>query len=294
MLIKPFLKWAGGKSQVLEDIRSKYPKELGVSILKYAEPFVGGGAVLFDVLSNYHLKEIYISDINNELILTYKIIRDNIEELIGVLKFLETKYLTANDELRKEIYYLNRQRFNNLLAIGNNSAELAALFIFLNKTCFNGLYRVNSKGFFNVPQGKYKKPLICDENNLRNVSNKLDGVNIICGDYKKANCFIDKKTFAYFDPPYRPLTATSNFTAYSTNGFNDKEQQELAQFIDKMNKRGAYIIASNSDPQNYSCQDDFFEKLYSQYNITKINACRSINSVSSSRGKITELLIYNG
>ena len=169
--------------------------------------------------------------------------------------------------------------------------ELAALFIFLNRTCFNGLYRVNSKGEFNVPQGSYKNPCICDEDNLRAVSEKLQNVQIICGDYKESVKFIDKNTFAYFDPPYRPLTVSSSFTSYTQDGFSDRDQIELARFIDELSKRGVFIVASNSDPKNTNETDDFFDKLYAQHKIFRISASRAINSIGNGRGKINELLI---
>jgi len=291
MAVKPFLKWAGGKSQVLNDIRHKYPTWLGKTFTKYAEPFVGGGAVLFDVLSSFKLQEVYISDINAELITTYLAIRDHLVELLDVLKNLEAKYLQANERARKEIYYTNRGRFNFLKACCHNPVELAALFIFLNRTCFNGLYRVNAHGAFNVPQGSYKNPTICNAANLLKVSETLQDAAIVCADYKESQRFIDEKTFVYFDPPYRPLTTTANFTSYTEREFGDKEQAELAKFIDEMSKRGTYIIASNSDPQNIDSNDDFFERLYSHHSITRINASRAINSVGTSRGKISELLI---
>lgn len=293
MAVKPFLKWAGGKSQILGEIRGKYPSGLGTSITKYAEPFVGGGAVLFDIVNRYDIKEVYISDINCELITTYTIIRDSIDELIVSLKTIETNYLSANENVRKDIYYANRDRFNVLKASGSESIEIAALFIFLNRTCFNGLYRVNSHGSFNVPQGSYKSPTICDETNLRAVSSKLRNMIIICGDYKQSRNFIDNKTFAYFDPPYRPLNATASFTAYSSDGFGDEEQAALAYFIDELSECGAHILASNSDPKNTNNQDDFFDRLYSKQNIMRISASRAINSVGTSRGKISELLISN-
>jgi len=293
MVAKPFLKWAGGKSQVLPYIRCKYPAGLGKTITKYAEPFVGGGAVLFDVLGRYDMKEVYISDINKELIAAYIAIRDNATELIDALKSLEMQYLMANDDARKEIYYASRDRFNVLKASADESVELSTLFIFLNKTCFNGLYRVNSHGAFNVPQGRYKTPKICDERNLFAVSGSLQGVAVVCASYKEAYAFINKDTFAYFDPPYRPLTTTASFTSYTENGFGDKEQAELAGFIDKISKCGAHIVASNSDPKNVNEQDDFFDHLYSQHKITRVSAGRSINSAGTSRGKINELLICN-
>jgi len=291
MAVKPFLKWAGGKSQILENIRNKYPARLGTAITKYAEPFVGGGAVLFDILGRYNMKEVYISDINKELVQTYRFIRDNIDQMIESLKILEEQYLNADDNVRKEIYYTARDRFNVLKSMDVESVELASLFIFLNRTCFNGLYRVNSHGAFNVPQGSYKNPTICDERNLRAVSDKLKSVNIVCADYKESYNFIDNNTFAYFDPPYRPLSATASFTSYAENGFGDKEQAELACFIDRLSEKGAYVVASNSDPKNANAADDFFDRLYSRHSIARISASRAINSVGSSRGKISELLI---
>jgi DNA adenine methylase len=293
MPVKPFLKWAGGKSQILNDIRRKYPMGLGTTITKYAEPFVGGGAVLFDVLSRFEMKEVYISDINRELIQTYTAIRDNAVELIVCLKDLESKYLSASDYIRKEIYYSMRDRFNVLKSVSSESIEIAALFIFLNRTCFNGLYRVNSHGAFNVPQGSYKNPTICDERNLLAVSEKLHGVTIVCVDYKESREFIDENTFVYFDPPYRPLTTTASFTSYAENGFGDKEQAELAKFTNEINGYGASIVASNSDPKNTDENDDFFDRLYAQHEIIRIYASRAINSVGSSRGKVSELLIAN-
>jgi DNA adenine methylase len=289
--VKPFLKWAGGKAQILENIKMKYPIELGKSVSKYAEPFVGGGAVLFDILSNYDMKEVYISDINRELILTYKTIRKNVDELISHLKHLEANYLPASEEKRKILYYQNRERFNALKIAYDESPEIVALFIALNKTCFNGLYRVNSKGEYNVPQGGYKSPRICDEENLNAISKKLRNVQVICGDYKESAQFIDDRTFAYFDPPYRPLTESASFTSYTQDGFGDREQVELARFIDKMSERGAHIVASNSDPKNINEQDSFFDELYARHKIFRISASRAINSIGNRRGKINELLI---
>jgi DNA adenine methylase len=290
---KPFIKWAGGKSQILSKIKTKYPKDLGKRINKYAEPFVGGGAVLFDILNNYSINEVYISDINRELVYTYTSIRDNINNLIELLKMLEVEYLPAETEERKSLYYKNRERFNELKMKDDASLELAALFIFLNRTCFNGLYRVNAKGYYNVPQGSYKNPSICDEENLRAVSSKLTNVTIINGDYKLAQDFIDDKTFCYFDPPYRPLTTTASFTSYAQDGFDDSEQMELAKFIDNMSERGASVVASNSDPKNVDETDNFFDVLYAKHNVFRIDASRAINSVGSGRGKVKELLIAN-
>lgn len=292
--VKPFLKWAGGKGQLLKEIEKYYPFENG-KITKYAEPFVGGGAVLFDILNKYNLKEVYISDINSELINTYRIIRDDINALVEALNFMQNDFsmLDTND---RKVYYMKKREQFNALKINDNkniSIEKAALMIFLNKTCFNGLYRVNRKGAFNVPMGSYKNPIICDENNLRAVSEKLQGITIVCGDYRKSSDFIDKNTFVYFDPPYRPITDTASFTAYTENLFNDEEQIKLAKFVNDMDKKGAKIVISNSDPKNTNTKDDFFDNIYSALKIKRVEATRMINCNSEARGKINELLISN-
>ena len=254
--VKPFLKWAGGKGQLLPEIENYYPFENG-RITKYAEPFVGGGAVLFDILNKYDLEEVYISDINAELINTYLAIRDNIDALIETLYTMQNDFISLNTDDRKAYYLEKRNRFNDLKASGNDnkSIEKAALMIFLNKTCFNGLFRVNRKGLFNVPIGAYKNPMICDEGNLRAVSEKLQKIIIVCGDYRKSAEFIDENTFVYLDPPYRPLSNTASFTAYTENLFNDEEQIELAEFVDNMHKKGAKIVLNirgeiTYEPQN--------------------------------------------
>ncbi|MGN0554892.1 MAG: DNA adenine methylase [Candidatus Fimenecus sp.] len=291
---KPFLKWAGGKGQLLHEIEQYYPFADG-KIKKYAEPFVGGGAVLFDILNKYDLDEVYISDINAELMNTYRVIRDDIDSLIELLVALQNDFLPIDTDARKAYYLRKRARFNDLKVNGNESyrVEKAALMIFLNKTCFNGLYRVNKKGLFNVPMGAYKNPLICDNDNLRAVSEKLQRVTIVYGDYKKSADFIDESTFVYFDPPYRPITDTASFTAYTENAFNDEKQLELAKFVDEMNKKGAKIVISNSDPKNINAEDDFFEKIYATYRIKSVEATRMINCQAQARGKIKELLISN-
>lgn len=292
--VKPFLKWAGGKGQLIREIERFYPFADGC-ITKYAEPFVGGGAVLFDILNKFDLDEIYISDINTELINTYQIIRDNIEELICVLSKYQREYIPFEKEERKNYYMAKRERFNHLKVKGDETdvIEKAALMIFLNKTCFNGLYRVNKKGMFNVPMGAYKNPMICDEINLRTVSEKLQRVTIICGDYRQSADFIDENTFVYFDPPYRPITDTASFTAYTENLFSDEKQIELAGFVGQMHRKGAKVVISNSDPKNSNTEDNFFDNIYSAYNIKRVEAARMINCNSSARGKIKELLISN-
>ena len=291
--VKPFLKWAGGKGQLIREIEKYYP--FGTTVTKYAEPFVGGGAVLFDILNKHKVNEIYISDTNAELINAYKIVRDNIEELIELLQTYQSEYIPLETEDRKEYYMSKRESFNELKVNGNEKTniEKAALMIFLNKTCFNGLYRVNKKGLFNVPMGSYKNPMICDEDNLRRVSCKLQNVTIVCGDYRKSRDFIDENTFVYFDPPYRPITDTASFTAYTENVFNDEEQIELAKFVDEMHKKGAKIVVSNSDPKNSNTEDDFFDNIYKAHKIKRVEATRMINCNSEARGRIRELLISN-
>ena len=251
--IKPFLKWAGGKGQLISEIEQYYPFKDG-KITKYAEPFVGGGAVLFDILNRFDLEEIYIGDINSELINTYNIVKNHVDELLELLFAYQREYIPLVTEERKRCYMLKRARFNELKTDSDETAniEKAALMIFLNKTCFNGLYRVNKKGFFNVPMGSYKNPLICDEANLLKVSEKLKDVKIVCGDYTESENFIDEHTFAYFDPPYRPLTETASFTAYSENLFDDEKQIELARFVETMNKKGAKIVVRRYDIEEKS------------------------------------------
>ena len=292
--MRPFLKWAGGKGQLLKEIEKFYPFEQN-KITKYAEPFVGGGAVLFDILNKYKLEAIYISDTNAELINTYRIIRDNVESLITLLNTYQNHFLQFNSEKRKQYYTTMRSKFNDLKVNGNEheNTDKAALMIFLNKTCFNGLYRVNRKGLFNVPMGAYKNPLICDEENLRSVSHALQNVIIKCADYKKSAEFIDENTFVYFDPPYRPITETASFTAYTENLFDDTAQKELANLVNALNSKGAKILISNSDPKNSNTADDFFDSIYKNDNIKRVEATRMINCNSEARGKIKELLITN-
>lgn len=292
--VKPFLKWAGGKGQLLDEIRRYYPFE-DSKFTKYAEPFVGGGAVLFDILSCYKLTEVYISDINTELINAYCMIRDEVDELIEILKSYQCEYIHRDTRGRRDYYIEKRNRYNYLKASKLNirNIEKAALMIFLNRTCFNGLYRVNKKGLFNVPMGAYKNPVICDENNLLAISEKLCDVTIVCGDYRESVDFIDDSTFVYFDPPYRPLSKTSNFTAYTDSLFDDREQIELARFVNFIDKKGARVVISNSDPKNSDLNDNFFDELYAEQKINRVDATRMINSNSAARGKIKELLISN-
>ena len=295
-LLKPFIKWAGGKNHLLASIRKQYPAGLGSEITRYAEPFVGGGAVLLDLLSRYSLEEVYINDINPELIRTYEAIRDHVSSLIEQLSAMQQNYLPLDSEHRRIYYYQKRERYNALLLEQSSKQKLekAALFLFLNKTCFNGLYRVNRKGLFNVPMGDYKAPCICDSENLLRISQAIQHVTMTCGDYRQAAKFIDAHTFVYFDPPYRPLSPTANFTSYSEHAFGDQQQAELARFFAEMAAVGARVLLSNSDPKNADPDDTFLDDLYQDFQIHRIQAARFINSKGSGRGKISELLISNG
>lgn len=291
--LKPFVKWVGGKSQLIDRLEKFLPEPYESVLKKYAEPFVGGGALLFRVLSKYNFEQIYIGDTNAELINAYTVIKNEAENLIEMLMGMQANYLSMNFDGRKNYYYSARDRFNHTFLNKKTSIEKAALFIFLNKTCFNGLFRVNRRGQFNVPMGDYKNPSICDEKNIRNISCNLKNVTIVCGDYSMSKKFIDRDTFVYLDPPYRPISETSAFTSYNAEVFDDAEQIRLARFFDEINQTGAKIVLSNSDPQNINPDDVFFEELYRAYNIEKVEAKRMINSKSEGRGKIRELIIYN-
>ena len=291
--LKPFIKWVGGKGQLIEEIEKMLPSDGEKVLTKYAEPMVGGGALLFNVLSRYQFDELYISDINPELINAYIAIKQNVEALIKRLNEMQMTFLPLDENGRKYYYYNVRDKFNTVKLSDSTSAEKAAYFIFLNKTCFNGLYRVNRKGLFNVPMGSYKNPTICDADNLRNIHEALQNVTIVCGDYSQSQSFIDSETFVYLDPPYRPISETSAFTSYNSDAFDDNEQIRLAKFIDEINAAGAKIVLSNSDPKNVNEEDNFFDNLYKNYKINRVEASRAINSKGDKRGKINELLICN-
>ena len=287
----PFVKWAGGKTQLLPEIRKHYPHR----IKKYCEPFVGGGAVLFDVLQKCHPEEVLVNDVNAELINTYSQIKNNCGNLAEQLSELQQKYKSQTLEENKILFYENRIRYNELKINRDDAENLekAALFIFLNKTCFNGLYRVNKKGEFNVPFNNAKNPQICDEENIKACSELLQNVQMKTGDYSDCKNFIDSETFVYLDPPYRPLTQTAAFTSYSENQFSEKDQIELGNFITEISGKGAKVLASNSDPKNTNENDNFFDDLYSNFAIERISASRMINSNAKKRGAISELLISN-
>jgi DNA adenine methylase len=297
---RPFLKWAGGKGQLLKQFEDYYPQELkDGKLTKYCEPFVGSGAVFFHIMQNYDIHESLIIDVNPELVLTYQTIKKDVDSLISILSDLEEKYLSKGQEKRKDFFYELRDVFNrNLSGIDFDNfsdawVERTVQTIFLNRTCFNGLFRVNSKGGFNVPFGDHKNPRICHEENLRAVSKLIQSTAIQRGDFSVSSEFIDSGTFVYFDPPYRPLNKTSHFTSYSKFEFRDEEQLQLASFFRKMNDRGAKLLLSNSDPKNEDPEDDFFEDAYNGFEIRRIKASRSINSKADKRGKIDEILVTN-
>lgn len=291
--LKPFVKWVGGKSQLVEQIEKMLPTDGEKVLTKYAEPMVGGGALFFSILSKYDFEELYISDINAELINAYQAVKNDVNNLIAKLNEMQMLFLPMDENGRKYFYYTVRERFNSTTLTEETATEKAAQFIFLNKTCFNGLYRVNRKGQFNVPMGAYKNPTICDDENLRNIHEALQNVTIVCGDYSLSKSFIDKDTFVYLDPPYRPISETSAFTAYNLDVFDDEEQIRLSKFIDEINLSGAKIVLSNSDPKNVNEDDNFFDDLYKNYKINRVEASRAINSKGDKRGKINELLICN-
>lgn len=289
---KPFIKWVGGKTQLLDDIKKSLPRDLSRRDgMTYIEPFVGGGAVLFWILQEYpNITRAIINDINAELICTYRVIKYDIESLIFELSRLQNEYLPLNEVDRKEYFLAQRERFNRN---DKTDIETAALFIFLNRTCFNGLYRVNSKGMFNVPHGRYSNPKICDEKTLKADSAILQRVEILCGDFAQTGKYANDNVLFYFDPPYRPLTDTSAFTSYAKEGFDDAEQMRLRNFCNLIAKQKSLFVASNSDPLNVDNDDDFFDHLYKMFSIKRVSAARMINAKGNGRGAISEIMISN-
>lgn len=293
-IVKPFVKWAGGKNSLIPQITKYYPYELkNGTIERYIEPFVGGGAVLIDILQKYDVKEAYAFDINIDLINCYNVIKNNVEELISKLDKKEKEFLALNDEERQRYFYDIRAEYNSYKLKDELDVKRAAEFIFLNRTCFNGLYRVNKDGKFNVPCGKYKNPTICDSNNLRNLSKLIQNVVFQYGDYKKSEQYVNNNTFVYFDPPYRPLSVTSGFTSYTKEDFNDDNQKELAKYFNRLSLKDAKLMLSNSNPKNVNKNDNFFEDIYRGFCINEVSAKRMINSNAKGRGEISELLITN-
>ena len=246
---------------------------------------------MFWILQAYpNIEHAVINDINEELICTYRVIKENVEGLISMLSHIQDEYIPLNADDRKAYFMAQRARFNTK---NTSPVETAALFIFLNRTCFNGLYRVNSKGEFNVPHGKYANPRICDEANLRACSRILQKVEILCGDFSETGRFAGPNTLFYFDPPYKPITETSSFTSYSKDGFDDREQLRLRDFCNDISKDKALFVASNSDPRDVNPQENFFDTIYNHFFIKRVSASRMINSDASGRGAISELMISN-
>ena len=296
----PVLKWAGGKSQLLDAIDENYPQELGLGqITTYIEPFVGSGAVFFDLMNRFKFKRAYLFDVNPDLIILYNSLKKDVDSLVTELRMLETSHLAKSEEGRKEHFYFVRENYNQGVADAHEriptcsiNAKRAAMTIFLNRTCFNGLFRVNSRSQFNVPFGRYKNPTILFEGKLRSASAALQNVEIQLEDFSKAEEFADNRTFVYYDPPYRPISQTSSFTSYSKDTFNDDEQRRLATLYRELDSKGVKQLSSNSDPTNYA-DDDFFDELYKGFRIVRVAARRAINSAPEKRGDIRELLIRN-
>ncbi len=291
---KPFLKWAGGKGQLLNQLSEHLPARIHREPFTYVEPFVGGGAMLFLMLQRFgNIKRAIINDVNEDLILAYQTIKNDVEALICRLEAVEKDYLRIKDQnQRSNLFYEIRERYNQHIG---DSIERVSQLLFLNKTCFNGLYRVNKKGLFNVPFGKYSNPTICNAEVLRADSLLLQSAKVdICqGDYTQTLEHVDGLAFFYLDPPYRPLDATSSFTAYAKGDFDDDDQRALADFCHQLSDRGCLWMESNADCSAKNPKDTFFEKLYKGYHIERVLASRFINANPSKRGKLTELLIKN-
>lgn len=292
-IAKPFLKWAGGKTQLISEIEKALPKTVFKDKFTYIEPFVGSGAVLFWMLNNFpNLKKAVINDINEDLINTYKTIASRPKELISILQNLQSEFhgLEGKDEAKKEYYYSKRQLYNTRK---EEKSGQAALFIFLNRTCFNGLYRVNRNNAYNVPMGSYKRPTICDKENILAVSQAMQKVEILSGDYEETLNYADNNTLFYFDPPYKPLSETSSFNSYAKDEFNDQEQIRLRDFCQKIDTLNHTWILSNSDVKGKDVNDNFFDDLYADFNILRVDARRTINANPEKRGALKELLITN-
>lgn len=290
---KPFIKWVGGKSQLLEQLDAQLPADFYKwRDVTYIEPFVGGGAMLFHMLQCYpNISCAVINDINPDLTTCYRVVRDNPEELIMSLKNIEQTYLAlTTDEERKKFFMDVRAGYNKK---GLEPIENTTRFFFLNRTCFNGLYRVNKKGQFNVPFGKYANPMICDPDTIRKDSEVLKRVEILTGDFEATLPYAHGNTLFYFDPPYRPLSETSSFNDYTKEAFNDDAQVRLKKYCDRINGAGFSFMLSNSDCKGANEADNFFDVLYESYRIERVWASRSINSNPDKRGKLTEILVCN-
>lgn len=298
MNTKPIIKWVGGKTQLLNTINDNLPQNIS-HFNTYMEPFIGGAAVLFYIVPKLpNIKNVFINDLNYKLTNLYTVVKNKHLKLINQLKTIQEEYRKSEDP--KIFYYNTRDSFNIYDMNMEPDADVlhAAEFIFLNKTCFNGLYRENSKGEFNVPWNKNVNVCICDEENIKAVHNFFIkyNVQISTGTYDeffKGKRMYMKNAFVYMDPPYRPITKSSAFTSYTKSGFNDDSQKDLKVWFDVLTSDCAYCMLSNSDPKNSDVNDTFFDDLYSDYNIIRVNAKRSINSKGNGRGSITEILVKN-
>ena len=293
-IAKPFLKWAGGKTQLIPQIENYLPLDIkGGKRITYIEPFIGSGAIFFWFIQRFNVKEAVISDLNADLINVYETIKSIPETLITNLDAIESDYYALDDEEKKRHFFYNiRDLFN--FKTGNKVIS-AAYFIFLNRTCFNGLYRVNSKNLFNVPFGKYARPKISDHINILAVSKLLQNVTILNGDYTETLKYADKNSFFYFDPPYKPISKTASFNAYAKGQFGDEEQLRLAAFTELLTQQQHLWLLSNSDPKNINPSDVFFDDLYAKpaNTILRVGAKRMINANALKRGEINEVLIMN-
>ncbi len=293
MKAKPFIKWVGGKGQLIEQLEALLPADFDRwENVTYIEPFVGGGAMLFHMLQTHkNITTAVINDINADLTTCYKVVRDNPTALVDSLKDIQHEYYSLKSEdVRKQFYMLMRDEFNtkSLTPIRNTT-----LFFFLNRTCFNGLYRVNKSGLFNVPFGRYETPTICDPITIYADSELLQNVEIMTGDYQQTFNKAQGHTLFYFDPPYRPLSNTSSFNDYAKDAFNDLAQERLKLFCDRIEKSGHSFMLSNSDCFNTPVKDRFFEDLYLEYIIERVWASRYVNANPAKRGKLQEILVHN-
>lgn len=290
---KPFIKWVGGKGQLIEQLEALLPADfVERENVTYIEPFVGGGAMLFYMLQTYpNIKSAVINDINPDLTLCYQIVRDNPTELIKSLNTIQSDYYALRTEEERKMFFLQqRERFNSKSL---NEIDNTTLFFFLNKTCFNGLYRVNKAGNFNVPFGKYTTPTICDSATIYADSKLLQKVDIMTGDFEQTFAKIEGNTFFYFDPPYRPLSNTSSFNDYTKEDFNDNAQIRLKLFCDRLDENGVNFMLSNSDCLGKDGTDRFFDDLFIDYTIERVWASRNVNAIASKRGKLTEIVVNN-
>lgn len=297
---KPFLKWVGGKTQLLKRLDSALHPSLKLGEKRtYIEPFVGGGAVFFHVAQRYPIERIVISDLNPELVTAYRTIKIEPDEVIRQLKQMQHEYFSLPKAERAEYFYKTRGEFNDLKpnfgsrVFDESCVMTTARMIFLNRTCFNGLYRVNSSGQFNVSFGRYENPMILDARNIAAVSRLLQTIEIMRADFGDLVEYVDENSFLYLDPPYRPLNDTSSFTSYSPNTFTELDQQRLVRFCEVIDSMGAHFLLSNSDPRNINPSDQYFQSLFHRFNIQTVTANRMINCKATKRGRISELLISN-